>query len=83
MLYDLAKKQKKEEEAKKDAEAAMKAKMAERAVSTDQMLSSQARSGLAGNEVRAAMDVLNIAKQSLKVMKQIARNTGKFNKTYA
>jgi hypothetical protein len=83
VLYDLAKKQKKEEEAKKDAEAAMKAKMAERAVSTDQMLSSQARSGLAGNEVRAAMDVLNIAKQSLKVMKQIARNTGKFNKTYA
>ena len=83
VLSDLAAKKKKEEEAKKDAEAAMKAKMAERAVSTDQMLSSQARSGLAGNEVRAAMDVLNIAKQSLKVMKQIARNTGKFNKTYA
>ena len=72
-----------QKEEKKRMEAEMKAKMAERAVSTDQMLSSQAKSGLAGNEVRAAMDVLNIAKQSLKVMKQIARNTGKNNRTYA
>ena len=69
---------------KKDRlEAEMKAKMSERVVSTDQMLSSQAKAGLAGNEVRAAMDVLNIAKQSLKVMKQIASNTRKFNKNWA
>ncbi len=60
----------------------MEGQLSER-VSTGDMLSSQAKAGLAGNEVRAAMDVLNIAKQSLTTLKQIARNTGRDNRTYA
>jgi len=70
-------------EAQKAREAEMSAMMKERAPDVSNMLSSQGRSGLAGNEIRAAMDTLNIARQSLTTLKQIARNTLKRSATYA
>jgi len=64
---------KREEEAKKLAAKMLQ----ERAPDVSQFLSDQGRVGLAANEAKSAMDVLSIAKEQLKTLKEIARNTSK------
>jgi len=66
----------------KERKEAMASFMGSRA-DVSQMLSSQGQSGLAANEVRSAMETLNIFKQQLSTLKTIARNTGRRTFSYA